>query len=332
MFTVNVLVLATADPRQKWWAVMGEPVTGQWGRIYTAPFSGAAKWGTGVHPIHSQYGSDALRITGRYGTITEVQSGLRTAPSAADMQMMELGEPWGYMPEDIAGLDVFQLSDYAANRHGLDIVNDTDHPEWGQTTTVIRQDTAPKMRPPWGIPGRLTTGRIRAGQWDADFEVSDQVPTETVSEGWLNKPASGKGMGYSGDDVIVSDPSQYEIQTSMIQRHATQNNQRALLRGTDCAREPIASRIAPMKLKVYSGQQRHYDMDPRQLDDMPRAFWYRRAGTGRVEEMDPNEMYVVTPLQRTPPPDPSLGPPESSLSDPNYDPDFGYTDEDQGWF
>lgn len=311
---------------------MGEPITGAWGRMYTAPFSGAAKWGTGVNPIHQYYGSDALRVTGRYSTWTEVESGLRTAPSAADMEIMELAAPWGYMPEDIAGLDVFQLSDYAANRRGLEVVNDRDHPNLDEFSTVVRADTAPKMRPDWGVPGRLTTGRIRAGQRDDDSEVSDQIPTETVNEGWVNKPASGMDIGQSGDDVVVSDPSQYEVQTSMQQRFKTMDNGRALLRGTDEERQAIPSRIAPMKIKAYSEGQRNYDMFPFQMDDMPRAFWYRSAGTGRVEEMDPNEMYVVEPIQRTPPPDPSMGPPEESLSDPNYDSNFGYTSEDQGWY
>jgi len=309
---------------------MGEPITGQWGRIYTAPFSGAGKWGTGVNPIHAQYGSDALRLSGRVGSqsYTEVVSGLRTAPSEADVQIMELGEPWGYMPEDIAGLDVFQLSSPEENRHGLNVVNDSEHPNWGQNSEVVRADTASRMRPDWGVPGRLTTSRIRAGQYDEDAEVSDQIPTETVNEGWINKPASGMGQGRLAD-AHPSDPSQYEIQTSMIQRYREQNNHRSQLRGTDEPREPIPSRYAPMKIKVYSEGQRHYDMTPKRQDVLPRAFWYRRAGTGRVEEMDPNEMYVVTPLQRTPPPDPTLGPQEITLSDEDG---YGYTSEDQGWY
>lgn len=320
---------------------MGEAITGQWGRIYTAPYSGAAKWGTGINPIHQFYGEpgDPLRSFGRAGSPGNTRAGgygpessfaERTPPFAASADFIETGAPWGYMPEDIAGLDVFQLSDFDANRHGLDIVNDADHPEVGIPTTAVRGVN--KFGPPVGIPGRETTGLIRAGQWDADFEVSDQVPTETVSEGWVNKPASGFDMGESADDVVVSDPSQYEVQTSMTQRHKKQNNDRALQRGTDVPRTPIDSRIAPMKLKIYSGQQRHYDMFPYQIDDKPRPFWYRRAATGRQWELRPNEMYVTEVMQRTPPPDPSLGPPEQEFSDPNFDANYGYTGEDQGWY
>lgn len=319
---------------------MGEAVTGQWGRIYTAPFSGAAKWGTGINPIHGFYGevTDPLRVWGRTDATGNTQAGGyttaredRTPPSMATADFVETDSPWGYQPEDIAGLDVFQLSDFDANRHGMDIVNDSDHPNLGDEYTPVSR-AQNRFRPPVGIPGRETTGRFRAGQWDEDFEVSDQIPTETVSEGWVNKPTTGMGFGESADDVVVSDPAQYERQTSMQQRHLTQNNDRAVARGTDEARTSIGSRIAPMKLKIYSGQQRHIDMFPYQIDDMPRPFWYRRAGTGRPWELRPNEMYVTDVMQRTPPPDPTLGPPETAVVDPNYDPNYGYTGEDQGWY
>lgn len=315
---------------------MGEAITGQWNRIYTAPFSGAEKWGTGINPIHQYYGEqdDPLRVYGRpvdkNPFETPQHSPGKIAPFEASPDFINTAEPWGYQPEDIAGLDVFQLSGYEENRHGMDVVNDTDHPNW-DTPTDNRSD-ATRYRVPLDIPGRETSGRLRAGQEDADEHVSDQVPTETVSEGWVNKPASGFGIGESGDNVIVSDPAQYERQTSMQQRNAVQDNERAQMRMTDDPREPISSRFAPMKLKLYSGQQRHYDMFPYQIDDMPRPFWFRRAGTGRREELLPNEMYVIEPIQRTPPPDPSLGPPEESLNDPNYEDHFGYTNEDQGWY
>lgn len=320
---------------------MGKSITGNWSAVYTAPYSGAAKWGTGVNPIHQFYGEegDPLRVYGR-PVDRETFGGAhphpgRTAPFEASPDFIETEAPWGYQKEDIAGLDVYQLSDPDANWHGIDIVNDTDHPNLSMAPDGFdepnRADAA-RYRVPLGIPGRETSGRIRAGQWDEDFEVSDQVPTETVNEGWLNKPASGMGIGYSQDDVVVSDPSQYERQTSMQQRTQFQNNDRALLRGTDEPREPIGSRFAPMKVKEYSQGQRHYDMSPYQIDDMPRPFWFRRAGTGRRVELLPNEMYVIEPIQRTPPPDPALGPPEESLNDPNYVADFGYTGEDQGWY
>jgi hypothetical protein len=171
---------------------------------------------------------------------------------------------------------------------------------------------------------------LRAGPRDNDSEVSNQIPTETVSEGWLNKPASGMGEGEIPDDmVLTSDPSQYERNTSMQQRHKTMNNDRAVMRGADDSRTPIASRIAPMKLKVYSGQERHYDMFPYQMDDMPRPFWSRTFGTGPQAYMETNEQWLRTALQRTPPADPSQGTPDLELSE---EAQYGYAGEDQGYY
>lgn len=303
---------------------MGEPITGQWGRMYTAPFSGAGKWGTGINPIHQYYGSEPLRVYGRTGEMPDVHS-----PAEADADFIQTESPWGYQLEDIAGLDVFQLSDPAVNWRGMQFERD-GRPDWGETTPQTRGTIDPRTVYPVGSPG-IIASRVRAyryGPRDVDSEVSNQVPTETVSEGWVNKPASGMHEGTPADSM-PSDPAQYEVQTSMRQRYNKQNNDRALLRGADEAREPIESRVAPPKLKLYSGEERHYDMFPKEMDDIPRPFWYRTAGTGRQVEMMPNEMYVVTPLQRTPPPDPSIGMAEISI--PGGD-EYGYTIEDQGWY
>src|SRR5215470_18723948 len=111
---------------------MGEPITGQWARTYTAPYSGAAKWGTGVNPIHQFYGEDGdpLRIYGRpveRDIFPDQHHPGHTPPFEASPDFIEIGAPWGFQPEDIAGLDVFQLSSEDQNRHGIDIVNDQDH-------------------------------------------------------------------------------------------------------------------------------------------------------------------------------------------------------------
>jgi len=303
---------------------MGEPITGQWGRIYTVPYSGAAKWGTGIHPIHAVYGSEPLRVYGRSGEIPDVHS-----PEGASADFVETESPYGYQKEDIAGLDVFALGTPESNWQGMTF-NQDGWPDWSQTTPQTRAQTDPESTYPVGSPG-IIASRVRAlryGPRDADSEVSNEVPTETVSEGWVNKPASGMDIGVPADSM-PSDPSQYEVQTSMRQRYNKQNNDRALLRNGDEPRSPIDSRLAPPKLKMYSGEERHYDMFPKEMDDIPRPFWYRRAGTGRVVEMVPNEMFVQTTLQRTPPPDPSIGPAEISI--PGGE-DYGYTSEDSGWY
>jgi hypothetical protein len=71
---------------------------------------------------------------------------------------------------------------------------------------------------------------------------------------------------------------------------------------------PIRSRIVGMRLKPWSGGQRHYDMQPREQNQHIRAWWARSAGTGHRSWMAANEMYVSDPLQRTPPPNPYAGP------------------------
>jgi len=304
---------------------MGEPITGQWGRTYTVPYSGADKWGTGINPVHQFYGEDSpLRVYGRQGNRPVV-----TAPGEADRDFVTGETSWGYVPEDLAGLDVFANPEEAIT--GVLFVKDS-HPDLSEGTVTYRANVPNQSRRPWGSSGAyknvLRSIMRSAGNINNQANgYSYQLPTETVSEGWVNKPASGMDEGQV-PYAVVSDPAQYEVQTSMRQRDAVQDNGRAVLRQTDVPRENIASRVAPMKLKIYSGEQRHYDMFPRQMDDIPRPFWYRRAGTGRIQEMAPNAMVVISPLQRTVPPDPSLGPQETTLTDDN----FGYTSEDQGWY
>jgi hypothetical protein len=207
---------------------------------------------------------------------------------------------WGYTAEDATGAYL----DYDGR------------PPLGEDDTA-RQDTGD--HPPWNASGwqksrfrMLMQGAHRYAQ-----QLQLTLPSETVSEGWLNKP---HGMIA---DAKPSDPSQYEMQTSMRQRYRTRNNDLAVGRSTDAPRSGIESRIAGMKLKVYSGGERHYDMFPRQQDDIPRPFYYRTAGTGVAAEMAPNAMFVQEPIQRVPPPDPSLGDSELDVSG-----DYGYTPED----
>jgi len=304
---------------------MGESVTGLWLRNNQVPYATAAKWGTGINPVHQFYGNPALRTYGRNANAPDVHP-----PYDAPADFIEPHAPWGYDPADIAGLDVY-ASDYQAV-NGI-AFNQDDYPDWGETTPQTRAVIHPDSARPWGSSGgynNILRSVITAGPWQANNlgpGISYEIPTETVSEGWLNKPASGMHMGTLAD-AQTSDTSQYEIQTSMTQRYKTQNNDRAVARNTDDAREPISSRTAPMKIKAYSGEQRHYDMFPRQIEQKPRPFWYRNAGTGRITEMAPNEMFVITTVQRTPPPDPSMGVTDSALSENNG----GYTAEDQGWY
>lgn len=331
---------------------MGEPVTGAWSRKFQAqvPYVGAMRWGTGINQVHAYRAP-----TGRPMNSKLDASGIEHIPAhfAASEDFIEYEAPWGYQPEDIAGLDVFADPNAALN--GIQVVNDPDWPEWqnsefqntgganipsaggspapdGFQTGFVRANVRPDTYHPWGI-GRMALTLLhsmRAGQHDEDYKVSNEIPTETVNEGWINKAASGMEEGEIPDDnVMPSSTAQYERNTSMQQRHQMLNNDRAMERGADEPRTSIASRIAPMKLKVYSGEERHYDMFPYQIDDIPRPFTYRTAGTGPAEYLETNEQWLRTPLQRTPPPDPSMGIPDTELSDISQ---YGYSGEDTGYY
>jgi hypothetical protein len=281
---------------------MGSPVTGTWRATRTLPYSGASVWGTGINPVHADYGSEDLRVTGRQGILNDPS---RTPPQGGhdEVQQYEAGPPW-YQPDNEHYYPEAAIVYDGRPRWG------TDSPDWRGRHI---------LQPPYDASGsvknafRAIIGGARRGNYK---QVTGQ-PSETVTEGWRNK---AHGMPA---DAVPSDPSQYEIQTSMRQRYEIRNNDAAVRRGTDDPRSRIASRVTGQKIKPYSGGERHYDMFPYQQDVILRAFWYRTAGTGDPQWMETNEGYVIDPIQRTPAPDPYLGPQETS---PDFN--YGYTPED----
>lgn len=279
---------------------MALPTKGVWLDADDQPYTTARVWGTGINPIHEIYGEGPpLRVTGRSG-LQEVTPAAESVPESFEPQYK-----WGYeQPGDYVGGD---------NTVYLD-----GRPDWGEYPTEYRGNT--EGHPPWNAPRWVNAifngmfgGAHRVGQ-----KLVDGVPSETVSEGWLNKPKGDPA------NAIVSDPSQYEVQTSMQQRYTKLVNDHAVERSTDEPRTPINSRVRGQKLKVYSEGERHYDMFPYQQDIIQRAWWYRTFGSGNANEMEPNEMTLRSPVRRVPPNDPSMGPQETDLESN----DFGYTPED----
>lgn len=278
------------------------PVSGEWARQFVSQ-RGATVWGTGVNQVHYYYGSPDVRlspISQREDEYTPAFQGVPDTIVAADM--------WGYQPED---------SMYT----GMEYDN---RPNWGQVTTEVRADTG--NQPAWVAPGYVNNvfrsmfggaHRLFRGVSQAFSPVQYVVPSETVSEGWLNKPQGDPA------NAVVSSQDQLERQTSMQQRYQTRTNAAALDRNTDEPRAPIDSKVTGQHLKVYSGGERHYDMEPKEQNDIPRPFWYRNAGTGRATDMVPNTMWSITPLQRIPPPEPAIGPAETDITA-----EYGYTSED----
>jgi hypothetical protein len=314
---------------------MAPPVKGLWAMRNTLVPDATNVWGTGINPVHMVYGEGPpIRVGGRPDSTSGIAPGVSgdqyapvSSPAEGAAGYTEFPPAdYGYMPEDLAGLDVFADPQIAV--YGVPFIQD-GWPSWtggaqdGQSTPINRLRSDPRMIYPVGSAGIVANKvrGIRIGPRDEDSEVSNEIPVETVSEGWTNK-TRGKLA-----DSKPSDPSQYERQTSMQQRYAVRNNQQSVLRGTDEPRTEIQSRVAGQRVRNYSGQEpgsnRHYDMSPFQQDQINRPFRYRVAGTGYQEWLEANETYQIDPIRRTPPADPSLG-----VSETGPELDYGYTVED----
>jgi hypothetical protein len=300
---------------------MGLPITGAFARANQAqaPYANAGVWGTGVSSIHAQY--DGPPRPQGIGVPNDLDR--RTPPSSA-ADDVEYGPPWG-APDDPSYLDS------VADEHAATIgepSEDDNWPNWGEPAQGMPDDY-----PGWnesGVSIRSTQNPVNGPR---QTTMSTQTPDETVSEGWINKGVSGHIEDSPGEnDAEISDPSQYIVQTSMVQRKYGMKQLRMRTGPPGQVEEPrseIAPRFAGPKIKNYSGGLRHYDMTPRNMDVIPRPFYFRTAGTGPNQYGLSNAQRLRTPLQRTPPPDPSQGLTDMSLSE--DDSQFGYTSEDWGY-
>lgn len=257
-------------------------ITGAW-KDRKALQSGSLRQGTGWHAIHAQ----------RAG------QGRGTAPDAPDTAIDEsvVGD---YGTDDLALSD----EDAAEALYGYGTGTGTaDRARYGEEEN--RSATTPAF-PAWGP--RLRNGRPRGEHvrsLDHGAENSTASKTDYVTgpqaAGWQNKVHNA-----SPEDAVTSDPSQYEMQTSMKQRDQVRAGSQAS--GSASQYEaPIASRIPGERLRVFSGGIRHYMMTPREQTFRIRAYWRRNAGTADPRSLLPNSMVVRTPAQRVPPPDPYQG-------------------------
>jgi hypothetical protein len=127
---------------------------------------------------------------------------------------------------------------------------------------------------------------------------------ETVGEGWDNKTVGPI------ENSKVSDPNQYERNTSMQQRDQVRRGSQNPNTGTASEHDaPIGSERPTwgQRIKPWSGGRRHYDMTPRVQNQVIRPFWYRNAGTGYREWLQSNQQRGQVALQRQPVPDPYAG-------------------------
>lgn len=259
-----------------------------WRDQLTQPYTGPRKWGTGVNKVHANLDDG----TGRVMAPGQAPYGL---PSNSPI----LAYNYGYTVEDLA----------ATGNHDFT----AEHPSLGQPAKRGMSDL-----PAWGHrkgpPSGTGLRALKRGMSEKETEAQ-QVPSETVSEGWRNKEHG------SVLNSVVSDPSQYERQTSMQQRDQTRVNDAAVTRATDASRTGIATRLTGMKVKEYSQGERLTDMLPWTQDLFHRVFRVRTAGTADPQLMAPNEMYVSAPMTRDVPSDVDQGQNETAGN-------YGYTQED----
>lgn len=286
-------------------------ITGKWKnqRVQAEGYSGAMRWGTGINPIHAQRDPVHHPLTSRIPLRPPVQDNYVPEEIIGPSQ-------WGYHAEDM-----YIGEDYEYLRE--------DHPNWGdsiqgrpdRTGAIFEAGLMPQSEgwPSWGPHGNndgdfpLPSGpgggvvRSHSSQLDLERQRAIAVPTPGVSGGWKNKLA-GDELGSQ-----TSSQKQYEIRTSMAQRHNKMLNERASRRGTDEPRSSIASRIVGPKIREFGkslamgGGPGTPDMRPRSQEIMYRPFYFRSAGVPPTEQHFMNTMEQRTPYQRQVPPDPYQG-------------------------
>jgi hypothetical protein len=307
-------------------------IAGSWkaGAVTPSEYTGALRWGTGINPIHGVR-DPGSRVTG----VKENLLPLGAGDQGADVPESILGpSQWGYCSEDAA---MFPGEDYRY----LD-----DHPDWGETPQRAQPDLAglpgtqdwPEWGPhgtdetdydAWPLPAWPGGEDVRAVSEGAEVENcrAIAVPTRGWRGGWLNK-AHGPV-----EEAETSDPSQYEVTTSLVQLHKTRVNDAAVLRGTDDARAPIPTRLTGQKVRVFAmsegmgGGPGTPDMG-QQGQDLPyRPWFYRQGAMPPPPDTTYGTMTGFEPIERTLPVDAGeyVVVQEAAAAD---DSSYGYSGED----
>ena len=313
-------------------------VAGTWRAQNVTPeqYLGAAQWGTGVNPVHAM--PEAIPR----GPI-KLPLG-STGPG--DIPPEDLLGPvqWGYQAEDA---QFYQGEDYR--------YLDTDHPNWGENSTgrpdrdgqIMQAGEYPQPEgwPSWGpanldgqsddfpLTGPPGGAGVRSFSDELELERGHaiNVPTPGVSGGQLNKQHGNV------NDARTSDPSQYEIGTSMRQLRSRLDNTRAVARQTDDPRTAITNRLTgvhfrPRALDINTGGgPGSPDLLPQSQDGIPkRPFFWRQGAMPPAEAHTWNEITYFTPVERSLPDDAGalVTAPEAGQQGSGY----GYTGEDGGWY
>jgi hypothetical protein len=319
-------------------------VSGAWraGAVGVVDYDGAAKWGTGINPVHGTYNNQGRPTTSREPLVH--------GDPQTDAVPEEILGPvmWGYADEDAAyygGEDYRYLVDDHAN-WGEDLQDGTPRPDRDGQIMQEGEFPQPEGWPSWGphevseadwVSGSPNSGPpggavIRSYSDGSEVEALHgiAVPTPGWRGGWVNK-AHGPV-----EEAEPSDPSQYEITTSMAQLHQTRVNTAAAARGTDDPRAPIETRLTGQKIRVYAGD--FYggggpgtpDMRT-QAQDLPyRPWFYRSAALPPPPDTTYGTMTMFDPIERSLPADAGE---TVVIQEPvdGGDETFGYAAEDSGY-
>lgn len=274
----------------------------------------ALKWGTGASDVIGNRNNGMGRDIAPGETSGDVDQGLTA-------------EHYGFSAED-------QWASSLLWGYGAD-TGTSEHPELGGEAVDYRTDDMKDYptfgQHPVGLPGGNQIRAIDKGS--AVTSTSKLVPND--GDGTLYG-ASYKLVADAPNDAEISDPSQYEMQTSMTQRDKTRSGSQ---RGGGSASEydaPVKTRIPGFRIRRYdegASDPRHAAMLPKAQDQVIRPWWARGAGTGNPADMQPNAMYQSTPYQRTPASETYQG--ETLSGTPGIDADqdgpgvmYGFTEED----
>lgn len=268
-------------------------ITGAW-KARTGVQAGAAKWGTGINPIHAvnDGGGPSSRLVdygGPFGVSNDI-------PFTPDLPGGIEGsiEGYGYTHEDDAA---FASWGYGPN------TGTSDRPGIGSESTarVRTPDEFPSYgEHPNGVPGGTLVRSLDHGA--ERTTIAKETPNETVGEGWLNKVRSFV------NPPGVSHPVQLVVNTASEQLDKQRNGSQVEGQGRASEYDAGIAQIIPgMRVKTYSGGMRHYDMTPKQQEEMLRPWWGRQAGTADPALMMPNAQTAAEPIERTPPEPPDQG-------------------------
>jgi hypothetical protein len=315
-------------------------ISGTWADRYAGAqsYTGARRWGTGVNPIHAVRDNPG-RVTG------------------AKTTLYPLGDISDAPPESLLGPDDFVGADWDGEQPYPDesFRYQETYPRWNERTQDFRGESnsdAMGEQPPWGvyndsnpIDGFPLPGPT--GGMDPDLDVHHgenterqhaiAAPTRGVSGGWLNK---ARGEVARPEAQAVGDPAtQWAVNTAQVQGQGlkSSSNERAIARGTDAPREPVQSRTAGMVVREFArsfgmgGGPGTADMQPyQQTAGLKRPFVARHPALPPAEEHYWNEMEGRVPLQRTVPPDPYQGDPETAGQTGGTDAIYDYGGADDG--